>query len=587
MKTFIRYRLRSLFVGAGLAMLLAAEPAQAAEEFSYLPSNSVVLPLFMDTRANASSLPGTGWYTTAIIQNTSASTAYVRVTAKPKQGVTGGDVRTFSILARGFKVVRPDNPTGITNTVGMPGLLPAGNFEGSLLIESSQPLIVIGELTNIPLGSMGVAGGIARGFYNGILVNESVGTLAFPMMKSGFNGKSTVVYVKNTSTTPGSATIKLKTNDGMTYNTDPMLLDAGQSKAVAGAAFKSGTETWTKTCSGGANVGQPGAACFGAALLESNTANVTFSAVAVQRVVAETSPSPSVHVANFQPVATGPVSCSVFRNAYQTTARSGVNIMNAGTSTVDITLKLINAATQTPYIQTFQGVPPNTGVLPGRIIAATTWAGNIGGFPDGAIGAATITSTIAGSSTPDNRIVAAVSESGVGTAESSYQCSGGSTTIFAPFVKFGYSDPNRPIPDVNQPLPMTSEVRLQNTGTAATTLTVTYKCGTNRSTTYWVQKTVAAGSSVDINSASFITAALPQGIPTNNICYAVVTSSASVVGTVTERSSSPSSVDDATYEFQRLRSDSSSDGNPYNPCPPGPLSSSPDTACSSGVCCNL
>ncbi len=524
MNTCIRYRLRSLFVGVGLAMLVAAEPAQA-QTVTYNSAYSVALPLFMDTRANPSSLPGTGWYTIAVIQNTSASTAHVRVTAKPKQGVTGGGSVTFTLDPGSTIRFRPDN-AGTSGTIGIPAIA-TGNFEGSLLIESDQPIVVVNQLANNLLGSMGVSGGTAKGFYNGIAASS--GDLAFPGIKSGFNGKSMVLYVQNMGTTQAISTLTLQTNDGLTY-TAPVSLAAGESRAFNGVDFKTSTnETWTKTCSGSAN--GSGGACFGAVKLANSG---SFAAIAVQRDVAGTNPAPNVHVANFQTVvnATGPVSCAAFRNANVTTARSGIGIMNAGANTADITLKLIATGTNTQYTQLFPGV------LPGKSVVASYWAGTIGGFPDGALGAATITSSLGGG------VVAFVSESGSGTAESSYQCStGSSNALLAPFVKFDYTDTNNPIS-------ATSEVSIQNTGTTSETITGTYTCyPVSRGTleTYTVTTNpVLAGTSIKISSASF-----PGGIPTGRICAAHFTSASSILGTVTERSSTPSLVDDATYELDQ------------------------------------
>lgn len=539
MSTPMKFRLRSLFVGVGLAMLAVAGSAEAQRAPLYDASYAVALPLFMDTRANPSSLPGAGWYTTAVIQNMSSTMASVRVTAKAKQGATGGGSVTFTLDPGKSKVLRPDNAAG-TNLVGIPAIA-TGNFEGSLFVESDQPIVVVGQLANILLGSMGTAGGKAKGFFNGMASSKY--DLAFPGMKSGFNGKSTVLYVQNVGTTSASTTLTVKTNDGLEYRTTQITLGAGESKAFQGVDFRNITtnETWTKTCSGPANTGGTGAACFGTVKIADSD---SFAAIAVQRDVVNTNPTLMVQVSNAQrvvnPVAS--VSCPVFRNAYVTSTRSGVGIMNAGSSNADITLKLL-ASSGATYTQTFLGVPPD------RSVVASYWAGTIGGFPNGAIGAATITST------SDSAPIAFMSEGGSGTSESSSQCSTELTnTVFAPFVKFDYSDTD------NHPVPATSEVRIQNTGTTAQTISATYYCrAANSSTletyTFTTTDAVSPGMSIDINSASFITTALPSGIPTGRICSAYFTTASSIVGTVTDmsHSSTPWPADDATYELDPLQ----------------------------------
>jgi hypothetical protein len=73
-------------------------------------------------------------------------------------------------------VFRPDNP-GYAGTIGIPAIAAitagGGSFKGSMLVESSQPLAVVVKLADVPVGSMGRAGGTASAFYNGLSMKSS------------------------------------------------------------------------------------------------------------------------------------------------------------------------------------------------------------------------------------------------------------------------------------------------------------------------------------------------------------------------------------------------------------------------------
>jgi hypothetical protein len=513
---------------AGTASQPPVDPCNTA--FSYDPELTIALPRIMDTRANPSSLPDTGWYTNALIQNTSSNLATVRLRALAKPGTGyGGGCTIFSLGSEESVNFRLDNP-GLSGTVGIPAIA-TGNFEGSMLIETDRPLAVVAKLSNTSVPPLGRVGGSASSFYTGLPLKSwgaETGTdLVYPIMKSGFNGSSTTLFVQNVDWFDGYVNLMVRANapslswpyySQYTYS---VFIPAGRSVAIHPSQFLDSIgNPMPAGCSGGANPGQPGARCFGSVEIVPDYWGFgpRVAAVAVEHPASAAVPAILANHFESASHAADQVWLPVVKNQYQG-ATSGVAIMNLSSAHQDITISLRGKASPSPaYSHTFEDVPPYQSVV------ASPSAGTFGGFPAGQVGVATVTAA--------EPIAVVVNESKGSSSVSSYHGQSIPGDLAAPLIKLAFGSPLK-----------STSVTLWNVGNQAVQIVGSFKCRVANGTSYSNHThTMTAGANIAVDFQ-------PNNIPAGNLCSAIFTTTqGTLVGTVTEEDVANPSLDSATYE---------------------------------------
>jgi hypothetical protein len=513
---------------AATASLTAVDPCDA--QLNSDPELTIALPRIMDTRANPSALPDSGWYTNALIQNTSSGLATVRLRALAKPGAGyGGGCTIFSLGSKESVNFRPDNP-GLFGTVGIPALA-TGNFEGSMLIETDQPLAVVAQLSNVPVPPMGKSGGTATASYMGLPVKswtaETGGDIVYPIMKSGFNGVSTTLFVQNVDRFNGdwvdlvvranAPSLNPPYDSEYRYST---FVQAGRSVAIYPWQFKdSAGSSMPAGCTGGANPGQPGARCIGSVQIESRPDYYGYSrpvaAIAVEHPASGA--VPKILANHFERVSNATrVWFPDIKNQYLD-ATSGIAIMNLSRDPQNITVTLRQKdSTSTTYSHTFFGVGEN------RSVVASPFAGTFGGFPAGTAGIATITSP--------GPIAAVVNETKGSSSVSSYHGQSVFGNLAAPLIKLAFASKS-------------TRVTLWNVGSQAVQIVGDFKCRVAGGSTYSNHThtmTAGAGIAVDFQ---------PNNIPAGNLCSAIFTTTQkTLVGSVTHEDIVDPSLDRGMYE---------------------------------------
>jgi len=502
----------------GAASLPPADPCNS--RFSHNPERTLAVPLMMSKSGSSSRLPvDTDWYTNVVIQNTSSTLATVRLRAV---STTGTEVCTiFSLGSETAVIFRADNLQA-AGTVVIAGF-PVGNFEGSMFIETDQRLAAVVKLSNVPLASMGRPGGTAAGAYQVLSMKsgsrETGQALAYPIMKSGFNGSSTTLFVQNVESWDDQLHMEVRTNDSKVYNYS-VSVSGGQSVAIQPGQFTDAAgKPMPAACpSGGANAGQPGAPCFGSVrTVPSWELGARFGAIAVEHPASGA--APTILAAQFENAWPAPDHqwLPVVKNQYQG-ASSGIGIMNVSSAYQDITVILRKQAVpESEYRYTFEDVPPF------RSVVASPSADTFGGFPAGEIGAAEIRST--------GPITAVVNETNVSGSASSYHGQSVPGDLAAPLDKIAWFG-------------RTTRTTLWNVGSQAVQIVARYKCRTATSGTYSDHMhTMTAEPNVVVNFE-------PINIPAGNLCSAIFTTAqGTLVGVISEERIATSSLEEGSiYE---------------------------------------
>ena len=130
--------------------------------------------------ASAQTLPGSGWYSTAVIQNVGSAAATVHLDVYAQTGTAAPATADITPqIAPGASRVFFPGSGGQFGNVDVSSPLP-GNFSGSMVVSSDQPVVAIGQITNFQFTQFGVgiAGGYASEQYRGSPANSS--TISLP-----------------------------------------------------------------------------------------------------------------------------------------------------------------------------------------------------------------------------------------------------------------------------------------------------------------------------------------------------------------------------------------------------------------------
>lgn len=174
---------------------------------TFISSALAVLTISSMATNALAALPGGGWWTSFTVQNVDSSTANVAYSAYWQVGQGGGDANTVytqngSItVTSGASIIynpglAPNYPSGPRvgfNT--MDQHLPAG-FSGGLELSSDKQMRAVVQVGNNPNGSVGVTGGAASAFYQGVLGSDIATSLLFPVMKHNYFGQTTNFYIQ-------------------------------------------------------------------------------------------------------------------------------------------------------------------------------------------------------------------------------------------------------------------------------------------------------------------------------------------------------------------------------------------------------
>ena len=141
----------------------------------------------------AGSPPGSGWWSGEVIQNVSGTAANVSIQAFDANGASTYSTTSVSVPSGGNKAFLPSDFAALPAT-----------FSGSGVVTADQDIRGIVNLTNRPVASWGVAGGLAAGQYQASGTGST--SLRFPLMKNNFNNKTTTFYLQNAGDTAATIT---------------------------------------------------------------------------------------------------------------------------------------------------------------------------------------------------------------------------------------------------------------------------------------------------------------------------------------------------------------------------------------------
>jgi len=438
--------------------------------------------------ASAQALPGSGWYSTAVIQNVGSAAATVHLDVYAQNSTAAPATADISPqIAPGASKVFFPGSGGAGGNVDVSSPLP-GNFSGSMVVSSDQPVVAIGQITNfLNAGfNVGVAGGYASEQYRGSPANSS--TISYPTVKSSFGGKTTIFTVQAAGADV-NATATIVTSDGVSH-TKAFPIGANRSFTFGPSdSFTPGIAT--TGCGADPNTSP----CFGAL---SVSANGNIAGVALEYVDGQ-SPATRVQAASFfgtEDVG-DTVLCPTIKNDFAGNHRTtGVTVANTSAAAVNVTGEFTVAqgtsAVGTKFTQGPVSIPAGKSFVFGAL------NNTVGGLPAGNLAAAKFTSSATG-------IVAVTAEtniSGAPVKQTTYTCfnpANSTAKVAAPVVKRNFGN-------------NTTGITVQNANTSgAVTVNATYSCNSGANT-------YGPVASTSLNPGESYTYFQPAAVPAGNLC---------------------------------------------------------------------
>jgi hypothetical protein len=362
-----------------------------------------------------------------------------------------------------------------------------GNFSGSMVVSSDQPVVAIGQITNRQFSQFGVgiAGGYASEQYRGSPANSS--TLNYPLVKSSFNGKTTIFTVQAAGADV-AATATILTSDG-TSHTKSLTIAANRS-VTFGPSDGFSPAVATTGCGTDPNVSP----CFGSLTVVGNN---NIAGVALEFEDGK-SPATAVQAASmFGTEDVGStVLCPIIKNDFGGNHRTtGMSIANTGTEAANVTAKFTTSAgatfTEGPHA-----------IAPGKSFVFSAFApATIGGMPAATLAGAKVTSD-------KPTIVGVVSErniSGSPVKFTTYTCfnpANATAKVAAPVFKMDFGN-------------NTTGIQIQNANeTGDVNVSTTFSCDAGTTTFGPITGTVAPGASLNIFR--------PAAVPVNKLCAVTI-----------------------------------------------------------------
>ncbi|MEO7912082.1 MAG: hypothetical protein ABIV47_20755 [Roseiflexaceae bacterium] len=433
--------------------------------------------------ASAQALPGSGWYSTAVIQNVGSAAATVHLDVYAQNSTAAPATADISpqIAPGASRVFFPGSGSQFGN-VDVSSPLP-GNFSGSMVVSSDQPVVAIGQITNFQNTGfgVGVAGGYASEQYRGSPANSA--TINFPLVKSSFGGKTTIFTVQAAGADV-TATATILTSDGVSHS-KPLDIKANRS-VTFGPSDGFTPAVATTGCGNDPNT----SVCFGS-LTVAATGNIAGVALEYQDGV---SPATAVQAASmFGTEDVGDtVLCPIIKNDFAGNHRTtGTSVANTGAAPVTV-----NATFSTAGGTTF--TQPAVTIQAGKSFVFSAFQSTIGGMPAGTLASAKITAD-------KPTIVGVVSErniSGSPVKFTTYTCfnpANATAKIAAPVVKRDFGN-------------NTTGIQVQNANaTGNVTVSATYTCNSGANTYGPVVTTSLA-------PGGGFTFFQPAAVPAGNLC---------------------------------------------------------------------
>jgi hypothetical protein len=399
--------------------------------------------------ADVSTLPGGGWWETSLVMNVGDAEANVVLTP-----ILGLDVPSTTFSPESTTIAMGASYNFMP---GQYGNLELGDgFKGSAVVSSDQPIVAIGSVANNLLGNIGVSGGRAAAQYSGISQDAVATSIAFPIVKNDYVGKSTTFYIQTVEAGTINATYSMN-NGADTYTADATTTEAGQM-----ATFSPSDITEMPSGCSGSTV-----TCVGAVTFEST---VPLAGVYVEHNTVDSPAQILLSTRGFTP---GDFGTSVQIPAVKSVwvgRTTGIQIMNVGSAEADIVLTLAyqdgSATGANGAAVSFDNVAVGASVtyFPGNHTADDTLLGPFGGAgANEFLGSATITA--------DQPIVAIVNENDFAAAATTKQTvyagfAAGSDTVLFPLAKEFYNG-------------NTTGLQVMNIGADSVTLEAEYVCQNN------------------------------------------------------------------------------------------------------------
>jgi hypothetical protein len=437
--------------------------------------------------ASAQVLPGSGWYSTAVIQNVGSAAATVHLDVYQQNSAAAPATADISPqIAPGASRVFFPGSQGAGGNVDVSTQLP-GNFSGSMVVSSDQPVVAIGQITNFQNTgfNVGVAGGYASEQYRGSPANSA--TLNFPLVKSSFAGKTTIFTVQAAGADV-TATATILTSDGVSHS-KPLSIPANRS-VTFGPSDGFTPAVSSTNCAAGGVLNPNTSPCFGSLSVAGNN---NIAGVALEFVDGQ-SPAKAVQAASmFGTEDVGDtVLCPIIKNDFAANHRTtGTSVANTGAA--DVT---VNAVFTTSSGQTF--TQPAVTIQPGKSFVFGADQGTIGGMPAGSLASAKITAD-------KPTIVGVVSErniSGSPVKFTTYTCfnpANATAKAAAPVVKRNFGN-------------NTTGIQVQNANTTGdVTVSATYVCNSGANTYGPITSKVLTPGSGD-------TFFQPAAVPAGSLC---------------------------------------------------------------------
>jgi len=433
--------------------------------------------------ASAQVLPGSGWYSTAVIQNVGSAPATVHLDVYAQNSTAAPATADITpVIAAGASRVFFPGSNGAGGNVDVSSPLP-GNFSGSMVVSSDQPVVAIGQITNFQNTGFGVgiAGGYASEQYRGSPANSA--TLSFPLVKSSFGGKTTIFTVQAAGADV-TATATILTSDGVSH-TKPLVISANRS-VTFGPSDGFTPAVVATNCGSDPNT----SACFGSLSVTGNN-NIAGVALEYQDGV---SPATAVQAASmFGTEDVGDtVLCPIMKNDFAGNHRTtGMSIANTGVDTANVTATFTSSAGAT-----FTQGP--VAITSGKSFVFSAFNSTVGGMPAGTLAAAKVTSD-------KPTIVGVVSErniSGSPVKFTTYTCfnpANATAKVAAPVFKMDFGN-------------NTTGIQVQNANaTGNVTVNATFSCDSGTTTFGPIPSTsLAPGASFNYFR--------PSAVPVGKLC---------------------------------------------------------------------
>lgn len=368
-------------------------------------------------------LPGSGWKSGQQIQNVGTANASIVFQA---YGATG------TAYPCGSQAAAPGSSVNFLTDVHC-NTVPAG-FVGSAVVSADQPIAAIVNVNNRGVGN-------AAGQYRGTDGADVATSIAFPLVKNNFGGRTTTFYVQNASNNPNDITATFRI--GASTHTKTFNAVPGNAMVVISAA----DATPPVPAGGVGSLTVTGTQPLAGTSLEHEA-----SAAVAQNLQASKAFTPN----DYDDTAY----CPLVRNAHTANQQTtGIQAQNVGaapqTVTVDYSYSIGGGA-----LQTDSATSPTLAVG-----ESFTFFGADGtyGLPSGALGSATVTGDGGGNIAVvvnDRAFSPAVNPTRV-TTYSCFAASGASSNVVLPLYKetFGGN---------------TTGIQVQNVGATPATVEATY-----------------------------------------------------------------------------------------------------------------